>query len=138
MVSNTVRIVLPSSKLPLLIQILGRECYCGNDFAAGSVITSEPDCSFECPGNAAQKCGAGDRLSVYTQSVTITPTTEGTYVPQGCYSEPQQGANGRALSDKRVAADDMTVAKCEEACKGYTYFGLEYYTEVNYHWISPG
>lgn len=43
----------------------GRECYCGDSFAAGSVAASEADCSFRCPGNAAQYCGAGNRLSTY-------------------------------------------------------------------------
>ena len=45
----------------------GGECYCGNAFGAGSVLAPEGDsgCSFECPGNALEFCGAGDRLSVY-------------------------------------------------------------------------
>ncbi|KAL8358328.1 hypothetical protein RB601_009639 [Gaeumannomyces tritici] len=43
----------------------GRECYCGDSFAAGSVAASEADCNFRCPGNADQYCGAGNRLSTY-------------------------------------------------------------------------
>lgn len=43
----------------------GRECYCGNSFAAGSTPVSFTDCSMPCVGNGKQLCGAGDRLSVY-------------------------------------------------------------------------
>jgi len=43
----------------------GRECYCGNSFSAGSNATSDSDCSFLCPGNIYEFCGAGDRLSCY-------------------------------------------------------------------------
>lgn len=108
------------------------KCYAGNDFGTGSITTSEADCSFACPGNAEQKCGAGNRLNVYTQSVTDVATPPGTFNPQGCYSEPEQAGNGRALSDKRIDSADMTVEKCAEACAGYTYFGLEYYHEVGH------
>ena len=44
----------------------GRECYCGNSPQAGSVITADKDCSFPCAGSSAEKCGAGSRLSLYT------------------------------------------------------------------------
>ncbi|KAK4208538.1 WSC domain-containing protein [Rhypophila decipiens] len=51
----------------------GRECYCGNTINTGSVPTSIGDCSFNCPGNSAEKCGAGDRLNMYSY-VTATPS----------------------------------------------------------------
>jgi hypothetical protein len=44
-----------------------RECYCGNSFAAGSVVAAATDCSFKCAGNATEYCGAGSRLSVYAK-----------------------------------------------------------------------
>ncbi|KAI9735773.1 MAG: hypothetical protein M1818_006382 [Claussenomyces sp. TS43310] len=43
----------------------GRECYCGNAFNAGSIVANATDCSFLCPGNSLEYCGAGDRLSTY-------------------------------------------------------------------------
>ncbi|ELQ37188.1 hypothetical protein M0657_004522 [Pyricularia oryzae] len=43
----------------------GRECYCGDSFGEGSVEAAETDCSFPCPGDGAQLCGAGVRLSTY-------------------------------------------------------------------------
>merc|ERR1711881_391681 len=47
----------------------GAECYCGNEFQAGSVTVPHADCSFLCPGNALEYCGAGNRLSSYVLTV---------------------------------------------------------------------
>lgn len=44
----------------------GRECYCGNEFGAGSEEADAADCGMACAGDAKEFCGAGDRLSVYT------------------------------------------------------------------------
>jgi hypothetical protein len=43
----------------------GTECYCGNTFANGGTVTTGSSCSFVCPGNKKELCGAGSRLSVY-------------------------------------------------------------------------
>ena len=48
--------------------------YCGNSFGTGSAVAPLADCSFACAGNAAQKCGAGNRLSVYKKG-TGTPAS---------------------------------------------------------------
>ena len=42
----------------------GRECYCGDIINTGSVITDDSNCSFNCPGDSTEKCGAGDILDV--------------------------------------------------------------------------
>lgn len=40
----------------------GQECYCGNTLEAGSVkVANQNDCSFTCPGNKTEYCGAGNR-----------------------------------------------------------------------------
>ena len=39
--------------------------YCGNNFGAGSSTVVATQCSFLCPGDPTEYCGAGDRLSVY-------------------------------------------------------------------------
>ncbi|KAL0929910.1 WSC domain-containing protein-like protein 5 [Colletotrichum truncatum] len=106
----------------------GRECFCGNTINSDSVETPIGDCSFPCPGNPSQKCGAGNRLNMYSCSVTATQPLLTTYSTRGCYVEPQ---NGRALASLSTRADDMTVEKCATFCgtAGYPLFGLEYYTE---------
>jgi len=43
----------------------GRECYCGNSFGAGSATVIATQCSFLCPGDSTEFCGAGNRLSIY-------------------------------------------------------------------------
>ena len=103
----------------------GRECYCGNVRNDGSVSAPESECSFECPGDSSQKCGAGNRLDVYTRPAD-DPVPTRQYTAKGCQSEPQ---NTRALTGKSFNDDAMTVEKCAAGCAGYSYFGLEYYHE---------
>ncbi|KAG6007584.1 hypothetical protein E4U21_005782 [Claviceps maximensis] len=44
----------------------GQECYCGDVLQPGSVrANNEADCSFLCPGDQTQYCGAGLRLELY-------------------------------------------------------------------------
>lgn len=46
----------------------GSECYCGDlPLATGSVLATG-DCTMDCSGDATQKCGAGNRLSIYQWS----------------------------------------------------------------------
>ena len=71
------------------------ECYCGNAIiAGGKLAAADTDCSMNCAGNAAEKCGAGNRMSVYntgTLSTVAPPKTQMTGIPgswtyQGCLS----------------------------------------------------
>ncbi|KAI9776670.1 MAG: hypothetical protein M1835_005454, partial [Candelina submexicana] len=49
----------------------GQECYCGNTLGAGSAsVANQADCSFLCPGNVTEYCGAGNRLEMYKKVVT--------------------------------------------------------------------
>ncbi|OCF54481.1 hypothetical protein L486_08030 [Kwoniella mangroviensis CBS 10435] len=57
------------------------QCYCGNSFqggATGKIIDTITDgtsqCNYPCPGNAAQMCGGGYRLSLYSSLVTLPGT----------------------------------------------------------------
>lgn len=52
--------------------------YCGNSFGAGSAVAPLADCSFACGGNSAQKCGAGNRLSVYKKGTGTPPASSST------------------------------------------------------------
>jgi hypothetical protein len=108
----------------------GRECYCGNTINDGSVEAQLADCSFACPGDSSESCGAGDRLNLYTRTTDPDVPTLSAYSSHGCYAEP---SNARALTSQTTRADDMTVEKCATFCgdAGYTLFGLEYYNEVN-------
>ncbi|KAH8812457.1 WSC-domain protein, partial [Xylogone sp. PMI_703] len=114
----------------------GRECYCGSSPNAGSVPAPESDCSFSCPGNATETCGAGVRLSMYLQggtSVTTPSAPSGPKPPAGydyvgCYTEAK---TGRALPDLAYTDNSMTLEECAATCSGFTYFGVEYYHECH-------
>jgi hypothetical protein len=44
----------------------GGECYCGNTLDATSVLAAnQEECSFTCPGDQYEYCGAGNRLAMY-------------------------------------------------------------------------
>ncbi|KAK2002194.1 WSC domain-containing protein [Colletotrichum falcatum] len=50
----------------------GRECWCGSSLNLGGASGTKPaanvsstDCSFKCPGNSTEFCGAGVRMSLY-------------------------------------------------------------------------
>ena len=94
----------------------GLECYCGNALGVGSIPTFESQCSFACSGDAVQKCGAGNRLSLYGTSASapavtapdMPPVTTVSYL--GCYTEL---ASGRALAGVSIAdGTSMTVGAC--------------------------
>ncbi|KAL2063424.1 hypothetical protein VTL71DRAFT_5229 [Oculimacula yallundae] len=105
----------------------GRECYCGDSPNPGSVPAPATECSFKCPGNGEQTCGAGNRLSMYSKTSIPLPTVPSTiYSSEGCYTE---ATTGRALADKRYDDDTMTIEKCATTCTGFEFFGLEYYQE---------
>lgn len=111
----------------------GRECYCSSSgLNAGSVSALEDECSFDCPGKATQRCGAGNRLNVYSKSTETSPsaTSSATSIPtspptsfQGCYTD---NTAHRALYEANFYDDEMTVEFCGTICDGYKYFGLEY------------
>ncbi len=103
----------------------GDECYCGNTKASSSAQAPESDCNMACPGNAQEICGAGNRLSTYTnlQYVPVTNPNITGYTYQGCYND---SVTSRALADSATQSDTMSVESCATFCNGTTYFGVEY------------
>ncbi|KAK0719759.1 hypothetical protein B0H67DRAFT_599414 [Lasiosphaeris hirsuta] len=58
----------------------GRECYCGNTLASGSVPAPEDDCSVLCSGNVLEYCGGGNRLEIYkARAVSSQSRTSATH-----------------------------------------------------------
>lgn len=51
----------------------GTECWCANALVAGATMRPITECSMVCPGNVNERCGNGDRLSVYTIPVAAPP-----------------------------------------------------------------
>jgi hypothetical protein len=59
--------------------------YCGNAINTGSVLATSTDCSFICPGNQYEYCGAGNRLDMYQNNPSI-PTVSSTSAQTGSIS----------------------------------------------------
>jgi len=58
----------------------GVQCFCDNKISNGGALAqNQGDCSTACPGNAAEDCGAGNRMNVF---YTGTLTTIGIPVEQ--------------------------------------------------------
>ncbi|KAH9484852.1 WSC domain-containing protein [Psilocybe cubensis] len=56
----------------------GSECWCDNYMPYGQLM-SDSDCSFTCPGDNTELCGAGNRMLVYQDS-TATPPSPNTCI----------------------------------------------------------
>lgn len=113
-----------------------QECWCGNN--RPRTVVDDDNCYYECTGDVTQTCGGNgiDRAGTYISlfgdisrwdgSTTNTP---GPYVNPGvngftsigCWTD---AANNRSLSVTKN--DNDTVASCLQACKGYTYAGVEW------------
>ncbi len=113
----------------------GGECYCGNTLSAGSMPTFESQCNVPCPGNPAQICGGGNRLSLYGKTNTPPVVTVpedlpnvDSFVYEGCWTE---GVGVRALSGGSIADGAMSTSACGSFCLnlGFVMFGLEYSSE---------
>ncbi|KAM5480390.1 putative (methyl)glyoxal oxidase [Microsporum canis] len=72
-----------------------RQCFCDNYVRNAAPLGKESECSMSCSGNAQQKCGGPDRLSVYSKgNLTVlpipVPQTEGLpggWKYQGCLQD---------------------------------------------------
>lgn len=110
------------------------QCFCDNFLYNGAAPTDESKCSMPCSGNANEKCGAGDILSIYnTGNLTVfqPPTAQKTNLPgswtyQGCYSDNVN--NNRALFWQSILTNNNTATSCLNLCAEYGYMdaGMEY------------
>ncbi|KAL1858945.1 hypothetical protein VTK73DRAFT_7729 [Phialemonium thermophilum] len=106
----------------------GRECYCGYGPRGGSAAP-ETACTFPCPGDASETCGAGGHLSMYHNSHICSPRQPpvvAPYVSFHCVTELEHAP--RALDEASLADDAMTLETCADFCRrgGYDFFGAEY------------
>ena len=113
------------------------QCFCGNYLQNGAKAAAQSDCNMRCSGDATQFCGAGDRLSVYSNStanltVYAVPTVQKTDLPEnwayvGCLHDDAPGGV-RALPYQLILQNNNTANNCISQCSafGYPYGGLEY------------
>lgn len=70
----------------------GVQCFCDDYLRNGAPLVADSDCNMACNGDAAEDCGAGNHLSVYSNATLViyqppTPQTEdlpGSWEYVGC------------------------------------------------------
>ncbi|KAI4215353.1 MAG: hypothetical protein LQ351_002253 [Letrouitia transgressa] len=113
------------------------ECFCGNGIAnGGKLAASEAECNTNCAGDNTQKCGGGNRLSIYSRgalAVVDPPGPQKTGLPgswtyQGCITE---GPAKRVWKYQIINQNGNTATSCLSQCQkfGYQAAGLEYGSE---------
>ncbi|KAJ4324077.1 hypothetical protein N0V84_004043 [Fusarium piperis] len=113
---------------PLFGMEYGRECYCGYAPKTQSSIAPDGDCRMPCAGDASQKCGAGNRISIWNNTLYTPMASPESFNIQpkylGCYTE---GKNGLALSKAKTSGSKMTVEVCANFCanKNLAFMGLQ-------------
>jgi hypothetical protein len=111
----------------------GVQCFCDNFTRNGATIAAKTDCNMACSGNANEICGAGGRLSVYSNStvkVYQPPTAQKTNLPgnwtyQGCLYDD---AVKRTFPYQIDWPSNNTATNCLSLCSEYGYGagGMEY------------
>ncbi|KAF7884514.1 uncharacterized protein EAF02_004850 [Botrytis sinoallii] len=117
------------------------QCWCGN--TPPPLASQDPTnalCNFACPGDPTDGCGGTGYVSVFYNPTEYvagsdpalygpkTVNSVGNYNYLGCYSE---ASTGRALGglSPQAPSTRFTIELCATACKGFTYFGMEYANE---------
>lgn len=108
----------------------GSQCWCGNTAPAnnGASSLTYADCATSCQGNSLELCGGDWALSVYNNTVIVTPEIpsksldlSASYV--GCYID-----NANHVMTETSLTTNQTVDGCVHACEisGYSVSAVEY------------
>lgn len=105
-----------------------QECYCGYEVDAPSTLVDDSYCSYACPGDSSEPCGAAGYMNVFSNGVapaTEAPGPDG-WQSLGCYTDD---VSSRTLGTNMSPSDEIvTVISCTQLCgnAGYEYAGVEY------------
>ncbi|KAH8205437.1 hypothetical protein TruAng_000343 [Truncatella angustata] len=109
------------------------QCFCDNYLRNGAAIVPDTDCSMACSGDASEKCGAGSRLSIYSNATLViyqppkpqTTDLPGAWEYVGCILDD---IAARTLPWMSIDLENATVSACIAGCSNYGYEagGLEY------------
>ncbi|MCJ1314408.1 hypothetical protein MMC25_008090 [Agyrium rufum] len=111
------------------------QCFCDNGIMNGGALASaDSQCSNTCSGNAAEKCGAGNRMSIYSLGnvkAILPPAAQksglpGSWTYQGCITEP--GQQQKIFKYQIILPNNNTATNCLSQCStfGYGAGGMEY------------
>ncbi|KAF2815199.1 copper radical oxidase [Mytilinidion resinicola] len=111
----------------------GAQCFCDDFVRNGGALTSDSDCSMNCAGNANEKCGAGNRMSVYSDGplqvyqppATQTQNLNGSWEYQYCLYDD---AEARTFPYQLILSENNTANNCLASCQkfGYEAGGMEF------------
>ncbi|KKY17432.1 putative copper radical oxidase [Phaeomoniella chlamydospora] len=109
------------------------QCFCDDYVRNGATLASESECNMACSGDSSGICGAGNRLSIYSDGpleVLAVPAAQNTSLPgswkyQGCLLD---GAVNRTFFWQLILTDNNTATNCLTQCAeyGYNAGGMEY------------
>jgi hypothetical protein len=109
------------------------QCFCDDFIRNGGQLTSNSDCNMPCGGDSAEFCGAGNRLSIYsnaTLQIYQPPAVQKTDLPgswtyQGCLTDNQ---GDRTFPYQLEFENNNTATNCLSQCQlfGYGAGGMEY------------
>lgn len=109
------------------------QCFCDNVIRmSGSLASDDSQCGMACGGDATEKCGGPNRLSIWSSQGNLTVVRKPTpkqkvdgWGYQGCITDPQ---DHRVFPWQLINATSMTPELCLGQCKkfGYMAAGIEY------------
>lgn len=111
------------------------QCFCGNAIIQGGVpANADTECNMACGGDATEKCGAGNRMSIYatgtltTQQAAAVQKTglPGSWTYQSCITDNIN--NVRTFPNKIVNPNGNSAQYCLSLCATYGFMaaGMEY------------
>ncbi|KAK6593884.1 WSC domain-containing protein-like protein 3 [Botrytis cinerea] len=103
------------------------QCWCGNTPPPlASQDLTNALCNFACPGDPTDGCGGTGYISVFynLQNMWLD-------LIQHFMDRRHEATTGRALGglSPQAPSTGFTIEFCETACKGFSYFGMEYSNE---------
>jgi hypothetical protein len=114
------------------------ECFCGNALNNAASKTKDSDCNMPCAGDDSQMCGAGSRLSLYSDGdfeiypipVAKEDDLPGDWEYKGCVFDNNNPYLLEWLYEDAgsYATSNMTIETCLSRCQkfGYSAGGVEY------------
>lgn len=110
-----------------------RQCFCDNYVRNGGANTTDSDCNMPCAGNSTEMCGAGNRLSVYSNAplqvfqppIQQKTNLTGYWQYAGCISD---STNSRTLPYQMILTNNNSANNCLATCSQYGFAagGMEY------------
>lgn len=110
-----------------------RQCFCDNYVRNGGALTQDSDCNMPCTGNSTEMCGAGDRLTVYSNAplqvfqppVVQTTNLTGNWQYVGCITD---SVGARTFPYQIENPSNNSANNCLSVCAQYGFAagGMEY------------